>query len=584
MPIGSARSRQKKIIIILVLVVLILAAYWQVQNFEFINYDDQDYVTSNYRIQSAVTLKSIIGTFTDTHTGNWHPLTMLSHMLDWQLFGEKAGGHHWTSVIIHIFNTVLLFLLLNQLTGAIWRSALVAALFAVHPINVESVAWIAERKNVLSTFFWILTMLLYVWYVKQPGWKRYLPVFLCFALGLMSKPMLVTLPFVLLLLDYWPLNRTAINTQNENQTAIQAPLKVGKAKLSFLILEKIPLFILTVISICVTLYTQHNAKAVVNLDSLPILKRINNAIVSYGLYIKKMFWPIELSVFYPLYKIDIWQLLVESTLLVILTIIVLNYYRKYPYLLVGWFWYLGTLVPVIGLVQVGAQSMADRYAYVPFIGLFIMIVWSGNQILSKVPSKIIFTSILFVVIISTLEIVTYKQVGLWKNTKIIFDDVLKRNPDNFQAHNALGLFAASQGDNDKALYYYYKAIEINPKYERAYVNAGIILVKTDKIKDAICYFEKALQINDKFFDAHYNLGTALLSNNLLEGALLHFNKALETNPDHKDALNNLAITLMKLGKENEAIIIFNKMLQLNPDDYRAQQNLKIAVLIQKNKK
>jgi hypothetical protein len=316
MTIDSITNSQKKILIILALIVSVLAVYWQVQNFDFVNYDDQVYVTQNFRIQSGITWESIAGAFTDLHTSNWHPLTMMSHMLDWQLFGGRAGGHHWTSVIIHIFNTVLLFFLLNQLTGAIWRSAFVAALFAIHPINVESVAWIAERKNVLSTFFWLLTMLLYVWYVKQPGWKRYLPVFLCFALGLMSKPMLVTLPFVLLLIDYWPLNRTQINLQRKNQSETTTFILAKKSKISFLILEKVPLFILSVISIYLTLYASQHMKAIAGLEYFSPVKRISNAIVSYTLYIKKLFWPVDLAAFYPYGDISIWQISIAILFLV----------------------------------------------------------------------------------------------------------------------------------------------------------------------------------------------------------------------------------------------------------------------------
>ncbi len=570
-----------EIFIIFALCILILAAYWQVQNFEFINYDDQDYVTSNYRIQSAVTLKSIIGTFTDTHTGNWHPLTMLSHMLDWQLFGEKAGGHHWTSVIIHIFNTVLLFLLLNQLTGAIWRSALVAALFAVHPINVESVAWIAERKNVLSTFFWILTMLLYVWYVKQPSWKRYLPVFLCFALGLMSKPMLVTLPFVLLLLDYWPLNRTAINTQNENQTAIQAPLKVGKAKLSFLILEKIPLFILVVLFICLTLYTQQTVNAFSIQESLPLFNRVTNAIVSYCLYIKKLLWPTDLTVFYPFSNIPIWQVSLAALFLLFVTILVCKYFKKYPYLIVGWFWYLGTLVPVIGLVQVGRQSMADRYAYIPFIGLFVIIAWVVPQIFTKLRYSKIYVSLVFFILIMILTIATYIQIGTWKNTTTLFEEALRINPRNYLAYNILGLEEGKQGRHEHALYYYYMSVKINPKFDSAYNNAGNEFLMLDKYREAYNCYQKAILINNKLAIAYYNLGVLFALNKRANEAVIYFNKALAITPDYINGHISLGITLLKMGNIKDAISHFEKAINLNPKDITAQKGLRDCLDIQK---
>jgi protein O-mannosyl-transferase len=576
------QQKHLAVFIILMLTILILAVYWQVQRHQFIDYDDQMYVTGNYRIQSGINFKSITDTFTDIHTSNWHPLTMMSHMLDWQLFGDNAGGHHWTSVIIHIINTILLFLLFRNLTGAIWRSAFIAALFAIHPINVESVAWIAERKNVLSTFFWISTMLFYGWYVKNPSWKRYLLVILCFALGLMSKPMLVTLPFVLLLLDYWPLNRTAINTQNKDRTETALPNTDKRYKISSLLLEKVPLFVLTAISIGITFYAAQAAKAVATTDSALLAKRISNAIVSYGLYIKKLFWPIDLAAFYPLnFNIPVWHIVLAASLIIIITILACGYFRQYPYLPVGWFWYLGTLVPVIGIVQVGSQAMADRYAYVPCIGLFIIIAWGGNQILSKIRSTKIFTAIVFISIVIMFTIVSYNQVKIWKNTVTLFEDAIKSNSENYLAYNALGLAAAGQGDYEKALYYYYMALKINPKYELAYNNAGIILSKMGKLSDAIKCYEKAININIRSATSHHNLGIVLMLTNNVAEAISQFNKALELKPDYIDAHNSLGIALLKMGNVQEAIMHFNKALQLNPKDEEVRKNIKNAIAMQK---
>jgi tetratricopeptide (TPR) repeat protein len=562
-------SKHLKIISILILIILNILIYWNIQNHAFINYDDQLYVTSNHRIQAGITLKSVFNTFTDTHTSNWHPITMMSHMLDWQLFGDRAGGHHWTSLIIHIFNTVLLFLLLNQLTGAIWRSAIVAALFAVHPMNVESVAWVAERKNVLSTFFWILTMLLYVWYVKQPGWKRYLPVFLCFALGLMSKPMLVTLPFVLLLLDYWPLNRTAINTQNK--TEIQVPLKTEKEKISFLILEKIPFFILTAISICVTLYTQHAVGAMMSTGYLSLAKRISNALFSYNLYIKKMFWPIDLSVFYPLYKIDIWQLLIGSSLLIILTMIVLNYYRKYPYLLVGWFWYLGTLVPVIGLVQVGAQSMADRYAYVPFIGLFIMLVWYLADIVKRnayIKFRLILTSF---VVISVLSVLSWQRCQLWGDQLALWNDVLK-NHKVALAYNFRGLAYVDKGQYSLALADYNLAIERDQKFAEALNNRAILYFTIGQYNNALKDYNQAVNLKPQFADAYYNRGMLYLEIHQLGAAISDFTEAINIEPDMADYFNNRGVALRLKGEYEKSFADFNQALKLKQNFAEAYFN------------
>ena len=418
--------------IIIALTLLIIADYWPVQNYEFLNYDDPIYVTSNYQIQAGITFKSVADTFTDIHTSNWHPLTMISHMLDWTLFGNNAGGHHWTNVIIHIFNTILLFLLFNIITGALWQSAFVAALFAIHPINVESVAWIAERKNVLSTFFLISTILFYIRYVKSPGYKKYLPVLICFALGLMSKPMLVTLPLILLLLDYWPLNRMQVSLHIGNKMPEQAPILTAKRTISSLVLEKVPLFVLSLISIFITICAARHFETIAGLESFPLSRRIYNVIFSYSWYAKKFFCPTDLAAFYP-HAVTTAQFLTALLFLIIITIFVCRYFRNHPYLLVGWLWYLCTLVPVIGLVQVGYQTMADRYAYVPLIGVFIMSVWGLPQLLSKIKNGKTIASLIAVVFIVIMTLATYLQVHVWKNNYTLLGHALSVYPENYSA-------------------------------------------------------------------------------------------------------------------------------------------------------
>jgi tetratricopeptide (TPR) repeat protein len=556
---------------ILVLIILNIIIYWQVQNHSFINYDDPLYVTSNDRVQSGIVLKSIISTFTEIQAANWHPLTMISHMLDWALFGNEAGGHHWTSLILHIINTVLLFLLLNQMTGAIWRSALVAALFAIHPINVESVAWIAERKNVLSTFFWILTMLFYVRYVRQPGWKRYLPVLTCFALGLMSKPMLVTLPFVLLLMDYWPLNRTAIDTRNENRAVIQKSLQLKKAKSSFLILEKAPLFALTAISICVTLYAQHSAGAVVSMDYLPLSQRMTNAIFSYGLYLKKMLWPLDLSVFYPQYNMATGELIIVSFFLILITAMVLKYYRKRPYLLVGWLWYLGTLVPVIGIVQVGSQAMADRYAYVPFMGLFIMLVWSAAEIAKKnkyITHIIALTSIL---IISALLVISWQRCQLWGDTRALWIDVVKHHNVAF-AYNLRGLSYAEKNQYRLALADYDAAIALNKKFAEAFSNRGNLYVAIGQYNNALSDYNEAQRLKPQFADAYYNRGLLYLKTRQLDKAIVDFTNAINIDSKNADYFNNRGMALGLKGEYEKSFADFNQALRLNQNLTEAYLN------------
>ena len=327
----------KSILVVMMLIIITLGVYWPVQNYEFINFDDYVYITQNSHVQSGITLDGFCWAFSTKYFGLWNPITWLSFMFDYQLFGFNAGGYHWTNLIIHILNSVLLFFLLKNLTGAVWRSAFVAALFAIHPINVESVAWVAERKNVLSTFFWIMTMLCYAWYVKQPNWKRYLPVFISFALGLMSKPMLVTLPFVLLLTDYWPLDRTFINTQKAAED--HDDLKTGREKIHFLILEKFPLFILSAISIFIMFQSSYliSGPQFVKTIESNFIQRINNAIFSYAMYLKKLFWPFDLYIPYLYLNIPIWQIFLSVIFLIIITFFVCKYFRKYPYLPVGWF-------------------------------------------------------------------------------------------------------------------------------------------------------------------------------------------------------------------------------------------------------
>jgi protein O-mannosyl-transferase len=604
-------KRHASILAILVMIALVLAVYWPVQSYNFINYDDQGYVTSNDLVHAGFTYNSFLEVFSKNYLGNWHPLTMLSHMLDWQLYGSHAGGHHWTNVIIHILNTVLLFLLLRTLTGAMWRSAFVAALFAVHPINVESVAWIAERKNVLSTFFWIGTLLLYVRYVKSPDWKRYLPVLICFTLGLMSKPMLVTLPFVLLLLDYWPLCRTKIEQPNDDQTINVTKVAPNKKRILFLISEKVPLFVLSAIFSYLTLFIQKNAGAVLGLKSFPILNRLGNVVISYELYIRKMFWPFDLAVFYPLnYNISFWQVIFPALLLIVITVIVSIYYRKRPYLLVGWLWYLGTLVPVIGIVQVSDQAMADRYAYIPFIGLFIMLTWGAFDIIKKhFSSRIII--IIPLLIISGLTIAAHQQVKYWQNTFTLFSHALDVTQNNAFAHsNVAGELLMQnkvdeamlhcekalllnprdyntlvrvariyniRGEKDKAIDALLQAIQVQPRYHKAYDDLCEILMQTGRIKEALQEYKKAADINKDDPDIHYNFGNALAVNGDYDEAIAQFKKVIQLRPLDAGAYNNIGVILIHLDNKDAAISYFKEAVKINPDYAYAHYQLSIIL-------
>lgn len=565
MSFDSIKDGQKKIIVILVLTALVLIIYWQVQNFEFINYDDQLYVTSNDLTQSSINLKSIMSVLRDTQTGNWHPLTMLSHMLDWQIYGWKAGGHHWTNVIIHIFNAVLLFLLFNQMTGAIWRSAAVAALFALHPINVESVAWVAERKNVLSTFFWIITMIFYVRYSKAPDWKRYLPVLICFTLGLMSKAMLVTLPFVLLCIDFWPLKRTAISFQQEEY--------VPKSKTSLLVVEKIPLLMMSALFVYITVNAQKTLNAFHNPEVLPLWSRIANSFVSYSRYIQKTIWPTDLEIFYPFSFFPLWQIILSAVLILAITAAAFKNFKKYPSFTVGWFWFTGTLIPVIGLVQVGRQSMADRYAYVPLIGLFLIFAWTIPQITSKLRHAKIYISSALIIFIFLMAVSSFHRVSVWQNTTTLFEEALRINPRNYFAYNILGLEQADKGHFENALFYYSESLKINPQNDQAYTNAGNLFLKLGKYKEAYYYYQKAISINARQTIAYHNLGVLFAINSKYEEAIDNFDKSLAIMPDYINAHVSMGIVLIETGNVEDAIAHFEKALSLNPRHIEAQKKL-----------
>ena len=441
-------------VVCLFLVIGILAVYWQVGNHEFVNYDDKDYITENQHVQAGLTLKSIAWAFTSTYASNWHPLTWLSHMLDCEIYGLNPRGHHFTNVFFHILNSILLFLIFKRMTGAFWKSAFVAALFAIHPLHVESVAWAAERKDVLSTFFCMLTMGAYILYVENQGIKKYLLTVLLFTLGLMAKPMLITLPFVLLLLDYWPLGRF-----NKRSPALQ------------LIWEKIPLFVLTAVSSIVTFLVQQ--KAMSSLEVFPITARIFNALVSYLSYIVKMIWPFHLAIFYPYPGMPpVWQIAGACLLLVFISCIAIRTVRRYPYFAVGWLWYLGTLVPVIGLVQVGLQSMADRYTYIPLTGIFIIIAWGIPDLIAKWRYKKIGLFITTTTLISILMICTWSQVGCWRNSITLFSHAINVTENNSVAHNNLGSAFADQGKASETIKHYAEALRIDPMYADAHYNLG----------------------------------------------------------------------------------------------------------------
>ena len=571
------RSRYSASIFCVLLIVATLAVYWPVLNHDFVIYDDRDYVTENPHIQGGIIRANGFWALTTFHAGNWHPLTWLSHMLDYQLFGLKAGMHHLTSLLFHMANSILLFFVLRRMTGAIWRSGFVAALFALHPLHVESVAWISERKDVLSAFFWMLTILAYVRYTERPGFNRYLLVLIFFTLGLMSKPMVVTLPFVLLLMDFWPLCRVQWGQLcEENSAGFQ------KVQALRLVWEKIPLFALVLFSCVMTFLSEQGANTVGSLDIYPFSMRVSNALVSYLTYIRKMFWPGDLAVLYPYPgAITWWQTLGAGALLVCLFVLALRASRRSPYLVVGWLWYLGTLVPVIGLVQVGVQGMADRYTYIPIIGLFMMVAWGFHDLLGRRRHARVVLSISAGLLLSTLMICTWFQVRHWINSIALFTHTVNVTSDNYMGHHILGVAFEKKGRLNDALAHYFESIKIEPhNCPDSYSNIGGILVQQGRIEDAIKYCSEALRIDPASANAHIALGNALAAKGDTDAAVGHFLEALKIKPESAEAHNNLGNIFFRQGRIEDAIQHCSRALKVKARFVKAHINLANALAFQ----
>jgi len=580
-----------------------LAVYWQVIDHEFINYDDPLYITDNPYVQAGLSLETIEWSFnfTDKDQTYWHPLTWLSHILDCQLFGLNAGMHHLTNVILHVLNSVLLFLVFKRMTGALWKSFFVGALFALHPLNVDSVAWVAERKNVLSAFFWMLTMLSYAHYSDRPGLYRYLMTLLAFALGLLAKPMLVTLPFVLLLLDYWSLGRL-------RQPTIPSTFR--------LFIEKAPFLVLSGAAVYLSASSVEGFDTLISMELRPMKLRIANALVSYVNYMGKMIFPQGLAIYYPFPDmVPIWKAICAGLFLVLVSLPALFMIKRKPYFSLGWLWFLGTLVPVIGLVQVGLwPAMADRWAYIPLIGLFIMLVWGAADLATQWRHKgkrlAIISAMLFSILIAT----TLVQLRYWANSITLFEHTLDVTANNFHAHSSLGAGLEKQGRTAEAIGQYFQALQINPGYAKAHNNLGnaldkqgrtyeaihhysqalqidprfaeahnnlaIVLANQGKLSEAIRHFSEALKINPRAVLAHYNLGFALANQDKLSEAIKHFSEALRINPRHVQAHNALGHILLRKGNIEDAVFHFREAILIKPDYVQAHNGLKKALMLQ----
>jgi len=576
-------NKTLKVAICIFLMVATFCVYFQVQDHEFINFDDDVYITNNLNVQAGLTSESISWAFTNFNVAFWFPVTWFSHMLDYQLYGLHAKGYLLTNLFFHIANSLLLFLVLFRMTGAIWQSAFVASMFAFHPLNVESVAWAAERKNVLSTLFWLMTMWAYIHYAEKPTVKRYGLVFLFFTLGLMSKPMLVTLPFVLLLLDYWPLRRLKFG-QERGDNEISEKNTTRRPEVFRLVLEKIPLFLLTAGLSIVTFIAQKSSGGMNYGANFTFSTRLTNAMVSYLEYLEKMIWPRGLSILYPhpVNALPVWQGILCGIALVGITIISIRLIRKAPYFAVGWFWYLGTLLPVIGIVQFGGQAMADRYTYIPLIGIFIIVAWGVPELISKWRYKEKVLSISVGIIIFTLLITTWRQVSHWKNSITIFKHAIKvtdkKYPGFSVVHNNLGSALFAEQKNEEAISHYKMAIKLNPDLAaRAHYNLGIALVAEQKIEEAISHYKMAIKLNPDYASAHYNLGNALSAERKNEEAISHYKITIELNPDFADAYNNLGAALFHAKMTEEAIDYFKEAIRIRPGFAAAQKNLETVL-------
>jgi Tfp pilus assembly protein PilF len=614
----------KSILMILLLVLAILIVYGKVRSFDFIDFDDNTiYVKDNPYIQSGLSINNVLWAFSLDSSRNtrvyYHPLTWLSHMADIQFFHLNPGMHHLTNLFFHLVNTLILFFLLWKMTNAYWRSLLVASIFALHPLNVETVAWISERKNLLSSCFFLLTLYMYWFYTKKPNISRYMLILAVFACCLLSKPMLVTLPFVLLLLDYWPLNRFEVNSIGEG-TDRPAIGVAEKKTVAYLILEKIPLFILASLSVCISLVSLQSCKEILIPEKRQMSLRIAHAIVSYIIYLRKMILPLNLAVFhpYPLF-VPLWKIIVALMLIVGFTVLALIMRKKYPFIIVGWLWYLGTLVPVLGIIQAGLwPSYGERWAYIPLIGIFIIIAWGMPPILRKLRFSRAFIGVITLIMLIFWGCITWIQTGYWKDSQLLFSHAVDVTEDNFVMQNKLAIIYERLGLVDLALTHYKEALRIKPDNAGTHTNLGNLYVDLGNYKEAmkhlvlaqqlqpydaftslnigytiahfgepekaIEYYKHALVLNPHFATAYFNLGIVYMQLNKMDKAILSFQKAIQIQPDFGEAHFNLGNAFASLGSYDEALQQYNLALIINPKMLSAKANKEILLeVIEKNK-
>jgi Flp pilus assembly protein TadD len=582
-------SAKKQILIVyVVLAVVTLAVFWQVNRYNFINFDDNLYVTRNSRIQSGITLEGFRWALGTKYSGLWNPLVWLSFMLDYQLYGLNADGYHLTNLILHIFSTLMLFWLFHRMTGAVWKSAFVAAVFALHPLHVESVAWIAERKDVLSAFFWMLTLCLYVNYTEKPVIRRYLLVLLFFVCALLSKPMVVTLPIIMILLDYWPLSRCCIGIQ---QRGITSDLKdvtpvstnQGKKKTkskketpkknispsnirkvpenkiagiipSWQLWEKLPFFVLSAVLVGITFYNPNtpDVSYIPVFKQFPFVSRLANAPVAFIIYLEKTFWPQDMAIFNPFAEhIPLWQVMETSLLIIVITVFVISAAKRMPYIFVGWLWFAITIAPVIGIIQISSTApyaMADRYHYLPSIGISIILAWGIPSLIKseEIRKKILFPAV--IAILAILAVLTWKQCGYWKDNTTLFNHALRVTKNNYVAHHNLGLALFDQG----------------------------------KFKEAVEHFSRAISMKQDEAIFRYNRGNAYIKLGQYKRAIADYNEAISMKPDYTDAYSNRGLAFASIGQYGRAIEDYDETIRRKPGFFNAYYNKACSYALQKN--
>jgi protein O-mannosyl-transferase len=549
------------LLVAIVLAIATLALYQHTLQNSFTGYDDPAYVTRNPAVQKGLTRTTVAWAFTSTAEANWHPLTWLSHMADIQLYGARPAGHHLTNILLHTLNVLLFFLLLRGSTGALLRSAMAAALFALHPLNVETVAWIAERKSLLSTLFLMLAIAAYAWYVRKPSFARYAAVAALFVLGLMAKPMIVTLPFALLLLDYWPLRRLPLPLSAKNDPPF-LPLAIK------LFLEKIPLLFLSAASIAITIYAQRQGGAVGSVLLLPLNQRIKNAIYSCFVYLEKTFWPANLAVFYPHPEgsLALWRVAAAAIILLLITALVWRH-RKVRFLVAGWFWYLGTLVPVIGVIQVGRQAMADRYAYLPLMGIFVMIVWLAADLAERHAWLQTFALPIGVVALCGFVAVSYTQIGYWQNSYTLFTHALAVTPDNAIAEDNLGTALVAMGQPERSAVHFAAAVRMAPQLSSPHYNLGTVLHREQQFAQAASEYQLAVRtaaVPAEAAQAHNNLAVLYLQTSRIPEALAEFDLAIALSPTEQNSFIGRGTIELQQGRLDAALADFIHAASIAP--------------------